>query len=103
MAVPLWNRRDPRDTSRHQHTRGTRSGGLCDLTRWTTPGLRGVSKRADTQLFLRSLDGDSTQPLSGTEAANLPFWSPDGQSVGFFALQQLKRIDIDDGLVQTVA
>ena len=60
-------------------------------------------RNGQTQLFLRSLDGDSTQPLSGTEAANLPFWSPDGRSVGFFALQELKRIDIDGGLVQTVA
>jgi Tol biopolymer transport system component len=60
-------------------------------------------RNGQTQLFLRSLDGDSTQPLSGTEAAILPFWSPDGRSVGFFALQQLKRIDIDGGLVQTVA
>ena len=60
-------------------------------------------RNGQTQLFLRSLDGDSTQPLSGTEAANLPFWSPDGQSVGFIASQQLKRIEIDGGLVQTVA
>ena len=60
-------------------------------------------RNGQTQLFLRSLDGDSTQPLSGTEAAILPFWSPDGRSVGFFARQDLKRIDIDGGLVQTVA
>jgi serine/threonine protein kinase len=60
-------------------------------------------RNGQTQLFLRSLDGDSTQPLSGTEAAILPFWSPDGHSVGFFALQELKRIDIDGGRVQTLA
>ena len=60
-------------------------------------------RNGQTQLFLRSLDGDSTQPLSGTEAAILPFWSPDGRSVGFFALQELKRIDIDGGRVQTLA
>ena len=34
---------------------------------------------------------------------SLPFWSPDGRSVGFFAGQHLKRIDIDSGLVQSVA
>ena len=60
-------------------------------------------RNGQTQLFLRSLDEDSAQPLSGTEAAILPFWSPDGRSVGFFASQQLKRLDIDGGLVQTVA
>ena len=60
-------------------------------------------RNGQTQLFLRSLGDDSTQPLSGTEGANLPFWSPDGRSVGFFVIQQLKRIDIDGGFVQTVA
>jgi Tol biopolymer transport system component len=60
-------------------------------------------RNGQTQLFLRSLDADSTQPLDGTEAAILPFWSPDGRSVGFFTGQHLQRIDIDSGLVQSVA
>ena len=32
-----------------------------------------------------------------------PFWSPDSQSVGFFADGKLKRVDIDSGSVQPLA
>jgi hypothetical protein len=57
----------------------------------------------ESQLWVRSLDAVSAQPLAGTERAQFPFWSPDGQSVGFFADAKLKRIDIDGGAVQTLA
>jgi Tol biopolymer transport system component len=57
------------------------------------------------QLYVRSLslDADTARPLSGTDAATLPFWSPDSRSIGFFAGGQLKRVDLDGGLVQTLA
>ncbi len=47
------------------------------------------------QLFIRSLDSSSAQPLPGTERGSRPFWSPDNRSIGFFADTKLKRIDID--------
>ena len=50
-----------------------------------------------------SLDADTAQPLTGTEGARLPFWSPDSRSVGFFDGSQLKRIDVTGGLVQIVS
>jgi eukaryotic-like serine/threonine-protein kinase len=56
-----------------------------------------------SRLWLRSLDSVSARPLAGTDNAYLPFWSPDSRSVGFFAVGQLKRIDIDGGSVQTLA
>ena len=57
------------------------------------------------QLFLRSLDADTAQPLSGTELATLPFWSPDSRSIGFFlsGQRQLRRIDVEGGQVETLA
>ena len=58
-----------------------------------------------SQMWLRSLDSESAQPLPGTEGAiyALPFWSPDGNSIGFSAADgQLKRIDIASGLVRTL-
>ena len=55
------------------------------------------------QLFLRSLNEDTAQPLSNTNLARLPFWSPDGRSIGFFQDGQLKRLDLDGGLVTTLA
>jgi Tol biopolymer transport system component len=43
------------------------------------------------------------RPLPGTEHASLPFWSPDSRSVGFFADSWLKTIDLDSGLVRSLA
>jgi Tol biopolymer transport system component len=45
------------------------------------------------QLFLRSLDDFETKPLSGTEGAVAPMFSPDGKSIAFFAGGRLQRID----------
>ena len=58
-----------------------------------------------TQLWIRSLDSDTALALDGTEGASLaaPFWDPDGRSIGFFTTDQLKRIDLDGGLVRTLA
>ncbi|MEP6782113.1 MAG: protein kinase [Acidobacteriota bacterium] len=51
-----------------------------------------------TQLWLRALDSLTATPLSGTDGATFPFWSPNGESVGFFADGQLKRADIVGGV-----
>lgn len=54
------------------------------------------------RLWVRPLNATSARPLEGTEHASLPFWSPDSKSVGFFADDGLKRIDIETGLVQVL-
>jgi serine/threonine protein kinase len=59
--------------------------------------------QADFQLWLRPLNSNSSRPLPGTNMAGLPFWSPNGRSIGFFAAGKLKRIDIDVGSVRTLA
>jgi len=56
-----------------------------------------------SQLWLRSLDSVSARPLAGTERAEMPFWSPDSRSVGFFADAELKKVDLDGGSLQTLA
>ncbi len=56
-----------------------------------------------SRLWLRSLAATTPQPLSGTDGAVDPFWSPDGRSIGFFAGEQLKRVDLDGGTPRTVA
>jgi eukaryotic-like serine/threonine-protein kinase len=48
-------------------------------------------------IWLRYLDSGTSQVLKGTDGALLPFWSPDSRSIGFFADDRLKRIDIDGG------
>ena len=56
-----------------------------------------------SQLWLRPLDSETARPLAGTEGGTFPFWSPDNQSVAFFAGGQLKRIDVASGFVQNLA
>jgi serine/threonine protein kinase len=49
------------------------------------------------RLYVRSLDSSEAQPLTGTENAQYPFWSPDGRFLGFGADQKLKRIEASGG------
>jgi eukaryotic-like serine/threonine-protein kinase len=41
--------------------------------------------------------------LTGTEGAAFPFWSPGGRSIGFFADQKLKRLDVNSEAIQILA
>ena len=59
---------------------------------------------AGGQLWLRPLGSEAAQPLSATEGAvQGAFWSPDSKSIGFFSDDQLKRVDLDTGLVRVLA
>ena len=49
------------------------------------------------QLWHRPLSAVDARLLPGSDGAAFPFWSPDSQSVGFFADGKLKRIRIDGG------
>jgi serine/threonine protein kinase len=55
-----------------------------------------------TQLWMRPLDSPAAQPLTGTEGAWFPFWSPDSRAIAFFADGKLKRIDVAGGAARTV-
>jgi serine/threonine-protein kinase len=50
-----------------------------------------------TQGFLRAADRLESQPLPGSSNATSPFFSPDGQWVGFFADGKLKKVSIHGG------
>jgi eukaryotic-like serine/threonine-protein kinase len=56
-----------------------------------------------SRLWLRSLATATVQPLVGTEGARYPFWSPDSRSVGFFAGDALKRLDLGSTTPHTLA
>jgi len=57
-----------------------------------------VADLADkTQLFLRLMNQFEVRPIPGTEDAFSPFFSPDGQSVGFFAKNKLKIVSLLGG------
>src|SRR5262245_24718506 len=48
-------------------------------------------------LFLRPLEQPKGTQMPGTEGAYGPFFSPDGQWVGFFAQGKLKKTRVDGG------
>ena len=53
-------------------------------------------------LYVRSIDRFEATPISGTEGAENPFFSPDGQSVGFFAEGKLKKVSLSGGAPLTI-
>lgn len=55
-----------------------------------------------SRLWIRPLDA-AARPLAGTDYASLPFWSPDGRSIGFFADGRIKRYDLETRLVRVMA
>jgi DNA-binding winged helix-turn-helix (wHTH) protein/Tol biopolymer transport system component len=55
------------------------------------------------RIWVRALDTGVARMIAGTEGAARPFWSPDSQSLGFFATGRLKRIGINGGRAQTLA
>ena len=71
----------------------------------TRIGYRGLDGK-QTQFLIRSLASGDTKSLplvSDVSGAISSFWSPDGTSIGFFAGQKLRRIDVESGAIQTLA
>ncbi|MGI8783712.1 MAG: protein kinase domain-containing protein [Acidobacteriota bacterium] len=56
-----------------------------------------ATRGGQVQLFIRPLDQFEAAPIEGTEGASNPFFSPDGQWVGYFAQGKLKKIPISGG------
>jgi serine/threonine protein kinase/Tol biopolymer transport system component len=57
-----------------------------------------VARQGSTQqLYLRPLGGLEAKAVPGTEGATEPFFSPDGQSLGFFAGGKLKKVSTNGG------
>jgi serine/threonine-protein kinase len=54
------------------------------------------------KLFLRPIDRFTAQPMTGTDGATDPFFSPDGQWVAFYADGRVKKVSIFGGSPQEV-
>ncbi len=53
-------------------------------------------------LYLRRLEQLDASPLSGTEGARDPFFSPDGEWIAFFADAKLKKVSVTGGAAVTL-
>src|SRR6516225_8806566 len=58
---------------------------------------------ATQQLYLRAMDSLEARPIPDTEGGASPFFSPDGQWVGFFAGGKLKKVPVSGGGALTLA
>ena len=80
-------------------------GGSGDMLALSPDGqtLVYVATRDGTrQLFRRPVDQFQATPMPGTEGAQDPFFSPDGQSVGFDANGAMLRVALVGGPAQTL-
>src|SRR5271169_740115 len=55
-----------------------------------------------TSVWVRPMNSNDARALPDTSDAIFPFWSPDGRSIGYFAGNKLKTIEIDGGASQVV-
>jgi hypothetical protein len=55
------------------------------------------------RLYARRLDDLIVRPISGTDNARQPFFSPDGQWIAFFVDEQLKKLPLGGGMATTIA
>ena len=55
-----------------------------------------------TSVWVRPMNSNDARALPDTSDAIFPFWSPDSRSIGFFAGNKLKTIEIDGSASQAV-
>ena len=61
-----------------------------------------VDRSGTSQLYLRRMDEFEARPLEGTEGAFDPFFSPDGQWIGFLTQTQVMKASIKGGTPQAL-
>ena len=67
-----------------------------------SPGGTHIVYTANDRMYLRPINSLEATPIRGTEGARSPFFSPDGQSIGFWQPGQLKRVAVTGGAPVTI-
>jgi serine/threonine-protein kinase len=106
----IWNLKPspPRPVSRSVITLppGQKLAGLDQPAVALSPDgtqLAYVATQGGTQqLYVRAMDSLDATPIPGTEGAVNPFFSPDGQWLGFFAGKKLKKVSVSGGVALTL-
>ncbi|MEO8634677.1 MAG: protein kinase [Gemmatimonadales bacterium] len=70
-----------------------------DGTRLAYVGLKDGKNR----IFIRALDDPEAKALDGTEGGDGPFFSPDGEWIGFFSAGKLRKITVHGAALQALA
>lgn len=106
LGLGLWRRVPPTAPLRLTAELGADviiPAGFVDTTSLSPDGTvvafiaqkNGIGDRP--QIYVRRLDQLQATPLPGTEDAASPFFSPDGEWIGFFAAGKLKKIALTGG------
>jgi serine/threonine-protein kinase len=61
-----------------------------------------LNRAGKPELFMRRLDELEAKPIAGSEGGVAPFFSPDGQQVGFATFTELKRVPASGGPSATI-
>ncbi len=78
------------------------SGPAIAISRDGRKLVYGVVQNGISRLYLRALDSLEGRPISGTEGGRAPFFSPDGNWVGFWADGYLKKVSLHGGAPQNI-
>ena len=71
--------------------------GIVALSRDGVHLAYAATRGGTAQLYLRSMDQLEARPIPGTEDVTYPFFSPNGQWLGFFAGGKLKKVSVNGG------
>src|ERR1700674_2580905 len=105
-SIATWNLKPtpPRPVSRSvialppgQQLAGLDSGPAVALSPDGTHLAYVAIQGGTQQLYLRAMDSLEARPIPGTEGAVSPFFSPDGQWLGFFVGGKLKKVSVSGG------
>jgi len=107
MAASAWMRPAPAPAPFFTMDIAAPAGHVVGVTSALSPdGSRIAYEVLDDQrrgrLWLRTLATGEARPLEGTDDGDMPFWSPDGNSLGFFANRRLYGIDLTTGKVRVL-
>ena len=102
-----WARRAPKPTSLVRFTVAMPGGVSTVGPPALSPDGRKLAFDASEpngrrQIWVRSLDQLEARPLSGTEGALRPIWSPDSRFIAFVAGGKLRKLDVAGGPPQTI-
>ena len=81
-------------------------GSLGGAMRFSPDGLSlafVAQTEGKQQIWVRTLAEREGHPVQGTEGGHRPFWSPDGKSLGFFAMGSMRRVAVSGGAPLTIA
>jgi Tol biopolymer transport system component len=103
--VALLLRDNPRESAQQRFSELPPDGTFFGSVALSPDGRRiaftATGSDGQSMLWVRALDSSAVM-IAGTEGASFPFWSPGGQSIGFFANGSLKRAKVAGGTPQIV-